>query len=253
MKYPSKKKLVRLHSNGEEKTLHGAVAGDVLRAVVYGANDGIVTTFAIVAGVAGAKLSADVVLILGVANIVADGLSMGMGDFLGSVSEEKFKQRQLRMEKWEYEQIPEIEKQELVQMYREKGYSKKDSQQLVSIHSKNPKHAVELGFQSELGETPEKKDKLWRTGLATFVAFIIAGSLPLTPYFMAAVGVPILVNHQFPISIAATVIALFSIGSLRTKLTGGSWLRNGLEMLLVGSIAAGAAYIFGVLVERYVV
>lgn len=253
MKYPSKKKLVRLHSDGEERTLHGAVGGDILRAVVYGANDGIVTTFAIVAGVAGAKLSADVVLILGVANIVADGISMGMGDFLGSISEEKFKQRQLRMEKWEYEQIPEIEKQELIEMYQEKGYSKKDSEQLVSIHSKNPEHAVELGFQSELGEMPEKKEQVWRTGVATFIAFIIAGSLPLLPYFLAAAKVPIAVSQQFPISIMATVIALFSIGSLRTRLTGGSWWRNGLEMLLIGSVAAGAAYIFGVLVERYVV
>ncbi len=253
MKFPSKQMLVRLHKDGEEKTLHGVVAGDVLRAVVYGANDGIVTTFAVVAGVAGAKLSADIVLILGIANMVADGLSMGLGDFLGSLSEEKFKQRQLQMEKHEYEQIPEIENQELVDMYRQKGYSEKDAKQLVAIHSKNPQHAVELGFQSELGETPEKKTKLWRTGLATFIAFIIAGSLPLAPYFVTTIGVRIEPTQQFPISVFATATALFIIGSLRTKLTGGSWIKNGLEMLGVGSIAAVAAYIFGVLIERYIV
>lgn len=253
MKYPSKKKLLFLHKNGEERTLHGVVAGDILRAVVYGANDGIVTTFAVVAGVAGAKLSADVVLILGIANMVADGLSMGMGDFLGSISEEKFKQRQLKMEKYEFEQIPEVEKQELVEMYREKGYSKRDSEQLVEIHSKNPAHAIELGFQSEMGETAEKKEQLWRTGLATFIAFVIAGALPLLPYLAATLGAPIMAGDQFPISIMATGIALFSIGSLRTRLTGGSWWVNGLEMLAIGSVAASAAYIFGILVERYVV
>ncbi len=254
MQKPSRKHLLHLHQTGQEMSLHGGfVAGDILRAAVYGANDGIVTTFAVVAGVAGAGLSADVIIILGIANMIADGLSMGIGDYLGSVSEEKFKSRQLQMEEWEYKKIPEIEQQEIIDMYREKGYSMADAKTLVEIHTKNPQHLIELGFQSEMGEVPERAEKLWRTGVATFVAFVLAGILPLLPYVGAALGVPIDPTIQFPVSIVATLVALFFVGSLRTKLTGGAWWKNGFEMLAVGSIAAGAAYVLGVLVERFIV
>ncbi|MCD8506984.1 VIT1/CCC1 transporter family protein [Candidatus Woesebacteria bacterium] len=254
MQKPTKKHLEHLHATGQEMSLHGGfVAGDLLRAAVYGANDGIVTTFAVVAGVAGAQLSADVILILGIANMIADGLSMGIGDYLGSVSEEKFKQRQLSMEAWEYKKIPEIEQEEIFQMYREKGYSADDAKKLVEIHAKNPDHMVELGFQSEMGAVPERAEHLWRTGVATFAAFVVAGALPLLPYMVAAVGVPVAARMQFPISIGMTLAALFLVGSLRTRLTGGSWWKNGLEILGVGSIAAVAAYVLGVLVERFIV
>lgn len=254
MHLPNEKTLRELHKNGQEHTLHGgAVVGNILRAVVYGANDGIVTTFAVVAGVAGAGLHADVILILGIANMFADGLSMGLGDYLGSLSEEKFKRRQLRMEAWEYEKIPDVELKEIEIMYRKKGYSAADAIALVAIHSRNPNHAIELGFESEIGELPEKDQQLWITGLATFIAFVIAGALPLIPYILSLVGFSIAGSQQFPISVVSTACALFIVGSLRTKVTGGRWWANGFEMLSIGSIAAIVAFIFGVLVERYIV
>lgn len=166
-----------------------------LKAAVFGANDGIITTFAVVAGVAGAGLSAHIIIILGIANMVADAVSMGVGDYLGEKS-------QARLEKIEGD-----------------GY---------------------------------KKSGLWITGLITFFSFVTAGTLPLSPYLLHTLGVPIPLNHQFLLSIISTSFALFFVGSLRTIITKGSWFKNGLEMLAVGAIAASVAYALGFGVEHLV-
>jgi vacuolar iron transporter family protein len=164
-----------------------------LKAAVYGANDGIITTFAVVAGVAGAKLPAQIILILGIANMIADGVSMAVGDYLGEHSEQRLRKQQRRT-------------------HEEEG--------------------------------------IWKTGLVTFVSFVIAGSLPLLPYIIAWFAET--TGNMFLSSIAATAGALFLVGSLRTFLTKGSWLKNGLEMLGIGAIAATLAYVLGAWIERIV-
>lgn len=164
----------------------------LLRAAVYGANDGIITTFAVVAGVAGANLSVSVVLILGLANLLADGVSMGFGDFLAERSEQRLRKSQKGA-------------------YRKQG--------------------------------------LWKSGVVTIVAFVLAGSLPLLPYFLGLVGFTSLLDHQFLLSIISTATALFFVGSLRTYFTKGIWWKNGLEMLVTGAIAATVAYFIGSVIE----
>lgn len=167
-----------------------------LKAAVYGANDGIITTFAVVAGVAGAGLSPSIVLILGIANMIADGISMGVGDFLGERSEQRMRHQQ---------------------------------------------------------EKSSQLEGLWKTGLITFISFVIAGTLPMFPYLLAAFGVPVELSYQFYASIVATALAMFVIGSLRTILTAGTWWKNGLEMLSIGAIAAIVAYSIGAALERWIV
>jgi vacuolar iron transporter family protein len=166
-----------------------------LRAAVYGANDGIITTFAVVAGVAGAGLSVKVVLILGIANMIADGVSMGFGDFLGERSEQRLRRQQK-------------------EKFRIKG--------------------------------------LWKTGLVTFLAFVVAGSLPLFPYLIGLVWLDVVAGNQFLFSVMATGAALFFVGSLRTVFIRGSWWKNGLEMLSVGAVAATIAYLLGFWVESFI-
>lgn len=173
----------------------------LLKSAVFGANDGIVTTFAVVAGVVGASLAPNVVVILGIANMIADGLAMGLGDYLGERSE---------------------------RLMRTKDAGKSDE------------------------AVPILGDGMWHTGLATFVAFVIAGSLPITPYVLRAVGAPIADSWQFPLSVLFTAGALFTVGALRTYFTPCKWWKGGLEMLGVGAIAATAAYLLGMLVERYI-
>lgn len=165
----------------------------ILKALVYGANDGIVTTFAVVAGVAGAKLSASVVIIMGLANLFADGLSMGLGDYLGAKSE--FRLRKLNNKK-------------------------------------------------------ENDRDIWKTGVITFGAFLIAGCMPLAPYLIEASGLD-LFSDNFRVSIGATLAALFVVGSARSWVTKDNWFRNGIEMLSVGAVAAGMAYGLGAVVEMF--
>jgi vacuolar iron transporter family protein len=240
----------RLHQKGRGDEIHGRFNTGLLKAAVYGANDGIVTTFAVVAGVAGAGLPPTVILILGVANMVADALSMGLGDYLGERSERRHQEYQYKIEKWEIEHIPNEEKKELAYFFKTKGVSGSDQESLVQIVSKYPKLWADLGFIDEMGVVAEFGKGLWKTGAMTFFAFILAGSLPLLPYFLEALGAPIPVEKQFLASIVSTVFTLFFVGSLRTFITKGRWWWNGLEMLGVGSIAAIAAFIMGAGVER---
>jgi VIT1/CCC1 family predicted Fe2+/Mn2+ transporter len=163
-----------------------------LKAMVYGANDGIITTFAVVAGVAGAGLDARIVLILGMANLIADGFSMGVGDFLGE--------------------------------------------------------RAEGALRKQRGESG--KPYLWVTGVLTFISFVIAGALPLLPYVAQFLGFPLETRHQLFVSIISTALALFLVGALRTVVTGGTWWKNGSEVLSVGAIAATVAYAVGALIDQ---
>lgn len=166
----------------------------VLKAAVLGANDGIITTFAVVAGVVGAGLPVTTILILGIANMIADGISMALGDYLGEQSAKQLE-------------------------------GKKESQLSSFFHS---------------------------TSVVTFVAFVIAGTLPLLPYILNFLGISISADTQFPLSIFSTGLALFVIGSMRTIITKHGWFRSGLEMFLVGAVAATMAYLLGAFIEQLV-
>lgn len=159
-----------------------------LRAAVYGANDGIVTTFAVVSGVAGASLPIKIVLILGIANMIADGLSMGLGDYLGEVSERRA----------------------------------------------NKKNGLKVD-----------RSIVWQTGATTILGFVVAGSLPLAPYLLAALGMQIAVAQLFVLSAIASAVALFTVGASRTRFTSGVWWKNGMEMLGIGTIAAASSFVLG--------
>jgi VIT1/CCC1 family predicted Fe2+/Mn2+ transporter len=241
-----------LHKTGKSEKLHGTLNSGLLKAAVYGANDGIITTFAVVAGVAGAGLSPSIVLILGIANLIADGLSMGIGDYLGERSERKHKKYQYAVEKWEVQNIPKEEKAELIEYFASRGVKSSEAHDLANIITKYPKLWTELGFIDEMGEVPNFDGGVWKTGLMTFFAFLIAGSLPLLPYFLEFIGVPILESQQFNLSIVSTACALFFVGSLRTLITKGRWWLNGLEMLGIGAIAATVAYFLGAVIEGMV-
>ena len=162
-----------------------ALARHYLKDMIYGANDGIITTFAIVSGVAGAALANRVVIILGVANLLADGFSMGASSFL-------------------------------------------------SIRSDEAVRAAE-------GENPTEPFPL-RHGIVTFVAFVVAGSVPLLSYLFD------LGASQFNASVVMTLVTLFAVGASRALVTNQRWFYQGLEMLFVGAAAAGVAYGVGYLI-----
>jgi VIT1/CCC1 family predicted Fe2+/Mn2+ transporter len=162
------------------------IARHYIRDVVYGANDGLITTFAVVAGVAGGALPPTAVLIVGTANLLADGLSMGVGNYL-------------------------------------------------SIRSHESARAAQ--------GLPEEEAAPGRHGTATFLAFAVAGALPLAPYVFVVPS-----EIRFRLSVVLTFVALFAIGSSRSLVTVDRWWIAGLEMLLLGAVVAAAAYGSGALV-----
>jgi vacuolar iron transporter family protein len=220
-----------------------ASAGKYIKSVVYGGMDGIVTTFAVVAGVNGASLSAGVVLILGFANLVADGLSMSIGDYLSSKSEQEYRKAERAREQWEVDNYPEGEKKELRELYEAKGIPGADAHAMVETVARHPKAWVDIMMVEELGILPEEQSPL-KNALTTFVSFGVFGFIPLLATILAR-SVPFLAANAFPVSAGLVAVTLFTLGAAKTRITGRPWLGSGLETLVVGGITAAAAWAVG--------
>ena len=232
------------HAAGER---HGGASDQYIGNMVYGGLDGIITTFAVVSGVAGANLGSNIVLILGLANLLADGFSMAVGAYLSSKSEQEYYQRERAREQWEVEHLPDGERAELYQLYLSMGYSEEDARQLVEIKTKNTELWVEAMMIEELGMIKDERKPLI-SAVATMIAFVVAGSLPLLIYLLG-LFFPIPPEAAFPISLALSGFALFGLGAAKVLVTERNPIRSGLEMLLVGGLAAGVAYLVGALLK----
>ncbi len=219
--------------------------GEYLKSAIYGGLDGIITTFAVVAGVAGASLSSGIVLILGFANLFADGLSMAIGDFLSTKSEQEYHRAERQREQWEADNYPEGEKLELVQLYEGKGISGPDARKMVDIISKHRKAWVDIMMVEELGILESDESPI-KNAIVTFVSFCVFGFIPLAAFVLSSMF-SFFEGWLFIAASILTALTLFTLGALKTRFTGRSWFISGLEMLAVGGIAAGAAYGIGAL------
>jgi VIT1/CCC1 family predicted Fe2+/Mn2+ transporter len=232
------------------KEEHQQARGQYLKSLVYGGLDGIITTFAVVAGVTGASLSPVVILILGFANLIADGLSMAVGDYLSTMAENEYNQTERKREEWEVDHYPEGEKKEMIQLYRDKGMDPKDAVTITDILSKKKKAWVSVMMVEELGIVESEESPL-RNALVTFFSFIAFGFIPLIAYvlsnFLSSIR-----SITFLIACILTGLTLFTLGAIKVKFTERNWFLSGLEMLLVGGIAASAAYGIGALVAMLV-
>ncbi|MBI5466177.1 MAG: VIT1/CCC1 transporter family protein [Candidatus Kerfeldbacteria bacterium] len=235
------------HQGKSQEDFHQIVAGAYIGDVVYGANDGIITTFAVVAGVAGAALSPTIVLILGVANILADGFSMAAGNFLARKSEHEYRRTERGREEWEIDHLPEEERQEIRELYAAKGFVGADLERAVSIITSNRKVWVDEMMAGELKIVGEGEGHPLKNALATLIAFVLAGAVPLVPYVAGFSGLA-----AFGWAAVAAAVVLFAVGSLRTLVTGKRWWLAGLEMLVVGVVAAVVAYLVGYFLSKLV-
>ncbi|TDT63676.1 VIT1/CCC1 transporter family protein [Fonticella tunisiensis] len=226
---------------------HNQEQGQYIKSLIYGGLDGIITTFAVVAGVAGASLSAGIVLIMGLANLIADGLSMAIGDYLSTKAEIEYQNAERQREMWEIEHYPEGEKQELVELYMNRGMSPEDAKTVTNIISKYKKAWTDIMMVEELGILEENESPL-KNAIATFVSFIVFGFIPVLVYVISNF-IPGLQKNTFTIACALTGITLFILGALKVKITEKNWFLSGLEMLVVGGVAAAAAYLIGTLLS----
>lgn len=209
--------------------------------IILGANDGVITTFAIVAGATGGTLSAAAILILGFANIFADGVSMAASNYLGKRSRRDYVESERQMESWEIDHVPDQEKEEIRKIFRDKGVQGKQLECVVGAITGNKVTWLDTMMALELGLNGNGRP-LWRHALFTFIAFTIAGFVPLMPYILYQGA------HRFEISAAVAAVTLFAAGALRTLITRVNWLRGGIEMLAVGTVAGTVAFVVGRLV-----
>lgn len=220
-----------------------------IKEIVYGGNDGIVTTFAVVAGFSGANIGIAslnitilAVLLFGVANLFADGAAMGLGNYLSIRSEKKLYEKIYNDELNETNNSYEQEIKETIALYRLNGFSEEDANLLTNIISKNQDYWVRFMVQYECGmNNPENEDPTL-SGLATFLSFTLFGIVPLIPYFFISD-----IESTFYISIMFTFGALVLLGCIRAFTTGETYLRSIIETILVGGTAATFAYIVGYL------
>ncbi|TSC80777.1 MAG: hypothetical protein G01um101429_86 [Parcubacteria group bacterium Gr01-1014_29] len=219
-------------------------SGEYLKDVVYGANDGVITTFAVVAGVAGAGLDSAIVVLLGLANLLADGFSMAASNYLGSKSERDYVMRERDTEEMELHAEPKREHTEMFGYLRRKGYAQQDAKALLSLLSKNKSLWLDIMSHEELGISPPNGASTpVRAARATFFSFVFAGAVPLIPYMVFTGG------DLFSIASWSTAVVLFTIGAARSLFTDQRWYTAGFEMLCVGGTAALIAYSVGYLLS----
>lgn len=218
-----------------------SVRHNYIRDWIYGGIDGAVTTFAVVSGVAGAELSPVVVLILGFANLVADGFSMAASNFLGTRAEQDDYHRLEKIEYRHIEVAPEGEREEVRQIYRDKGFEGEALEAAVEQITSDKELWVKTMLTEEYGLPAEVRSP-WIAGISTFSAFIVCGLVPLLPYLAT-------IERSFFISSVLTGVTFFVIGSVKSVWSTATWLRSGLETLFVGALAAGLAYGVGVLLK----
>lgn len=221
----------RLDGNQEHSYLGDAVLGGI---------DGCVTTFAVVTGAMGAGFSSVVVIILGFANLLADGFSMAVGNYQGTKSDREFVEKARRSEERQIDVYPQGEVEEIRQIYARKGFAGETLEKIVQVITGNRKLWVDTMLREELGLQIEGPSPL-KAAFVTFIAFLAVGFVPLIPFLFSFLDN----ESTFLASAVATSIAFFGIGSIKGYLLHRSRLWGGLETWFVGSAAAGLSYLVG--------
>ncbi len=215
-----------------------------LRDWIYGGIDGLVTTFAIVAGAVGADMPSRVILILGLAKLIADALSMAAANYTGTKAEHEEYQKIREMEERHVAMHPEGEREEVRQIFKAKGFSGEDLDRVVNIITEEQHRWIDTMMAEEHG-MPMVNRLPSRAALAVFAAFVLCGSVPLLPYLFG-------LENAAVYALVMTAATFFAIGSIRSFWSPRPWWISGLETLCIGLLAAGAAYVIGDLLQRIV-
>ena len=238
-----------------EDKLHGTDSRwskfqDYLGEFVYGGIDGSVTTFAVVAGAAGADLSSSVIIILGFANLFADGFAMSIGSYLSTKSEQDNYNKHEKIEYWEVDHLPEKEREEIREIYQAKGFEGALLEQVVDKITEDKDRWVDVMMKEELSMVKENKSPL-AMGFVTFLSFVVIGLIPLLVYLYDYLT-DSASDNAFTISCILTFAAFAGIGWLKSVVTQTHQWRSILETLILGASAAALAYWVGDVLEKVV-
>ena len=211
---------------------------------MYGGIDGAITTFAIVAGVAGAGLSDRVALILGVANIVADGFSMAAANYSGTKAERDDYKRLRAVEERHIRLAPDGETEEVRQIFAAKGFRGPDLERVVAVITADRERWIATMMAEEYGLSAVPRSP-WRAAMSTFAAFLLCGSVPLLPLLLG-------LAQPFVYAIGLTAVVFAAIGSIKGRWSVAPWWVSGAETLGIGLAAAGLAFAIGYGIESLV-
>jgi VIT1/CCC1 family predicted Fe2+/Mn2+ transporter len=214
-------------------------SGNNLRAAVFGINDGLVSNASLILGVAGATADSNVILLSGVAGLLAGAFSMASGEYVSVRSQREMFEYQIGLEREELDQYPQEEAAELALIYAAKGIPKDEARSLADRLIQDPGRALDTLAREELGLNPDELGSPVGAALSSFFAFSIGALIPLAPFLFTS-G-----TQALNISIILTGLALFSVGSTLSLFTGRHAFLGGVRMLLIGALAGGATYLIG--------
>ncbi|MBM4410437.1 MAG: rubrerythrin family protein [Chloroflexi bacterium] len=228
---------------GRIESRHRALgSGNALRAAVLGANDGLVSNLALVAGFAGAAPGQNTIILAGLAGLVAGASSMALGEWISVTSSREAAEAQIKAEREELRLDPEAERDELALIYQAKGLPQNEALALANVLLKDPEHALATLAREELGIVPEDLGSPWSAAIASFGLFALGAIIPVVPFFFG----------QGTIYIAASAVAsglgLFTLGAAITLLTGRPVWRSGIRQVALGLAAAAITYVIGGLI-----
>jgi VIT1/CCC1 family predicted Fe2+/Mn2+ transporter len=218
---------------------HRGMGGGTLRAGVFGVNDGLVSNTCLVMGVAGAAVEPGIILLTGVAGVLAGAFSMAAGEYVSVRSQREMYEHQIGLERAELAEYPGEEAEELALIYAARGMGKAEALALAKRTIADPKQALDTLAREELGLNPEELGSPWGAALFSFFSFASGALLPLLPFLLAR-G-----DRALAASIVLTAVALFGVGAMISLYTGRSAVRDGLRMLAIGGGAGAVTYFIG--------
>ena len=217
----------------------GIGLGGNLRAAVFGVNDGLLSNLSLILGVAGASPNNGLILVSGVAGLLAGAFSMAAGEYVSVRSQREMYEHQIGLEQAELVEYPEEEAEELALIYAARGMNKEEARTLAQRTIADPRGALDTLAREELGLNPEELGSPWGAALSSFLSFAVGALVPLLPFFILSGPAALLA------AVAATGLALFGAGGVISLFTGRSALRDGLRMLAIGAIVGGVTYFLG--------
>jgi len=228
---------------------HHGITGDVVRSrlrdAVFGSQDGLISTLGALTGIAAGTQNREAVIIAGFVIVAVESLSMAAGSYLSSKSQREYLERLLREEEEEIARDPEGEREEIWAMYRARGFADAEIEVIAKRLLSDPKLLLEDMAHKELGISPETLEEPFGNAIVMGTAYVIGGAVPVIPYLLWPMAT------AMPVSIVATLLALFLFGGLKGRVVRQSWWRSGLEMLSVAGIAALVGFFIGQAAGRF--
>jgi VIT1/CCC1 family predicted Fe2+/Mn2+ transporter len=222
---------------------HKTYGGGTLRAGVFGVNDGLVSNTCLVMGVAGAAVAPNVILITGIAGLLAGAFSMAAGEFISMLSQKEMFEHQISQEKDELQRYPKEEAEELALIYEARGIPLAEARDVAAHLIENPEKALDALAREELGLNPDDLGSPIGAAVSSFITFSVGASLPLIPYLLG------LASHGVLIASVISGAALFAVGAALSLFSGRGALLGGARMLAIGAAAAAATYFIGSLFD----